>query len=371
MRILLIFMDYPPRMAGGTSVHIRSLAIALSRIGHEVHVLSADSTAPKEEILDGIHVHRVRRPFTLFSATAAKNLLPRVDVVHGQGICTFGHLLLNDFPTVVKIHGTWLEERRRYLELQNPNAGKRMDAVFMMDMYGRMDRFCVRACNHIICVSEAVRGEVHNYGIAPEKTSVIYNGLDAQLFETEEDVREELNLKGNVVLYAGRLEPHKGVEFLIRACRDLDAALLIVGKGSDSSRLSSLVDSLGMSGRTTFVGEVPHEQIARYYNTADVVVYPTLYEPLGNVVLESMASGKPIVASRTGGIPEILNDECGILVSPADEKELHRALDTLLNDESLRKEMGASGRNAVKKYSWENVARKTASICRDVIDSMT
>ena len=115
MRIALLSMDYPPRMAGGTTVHTRALALALLEQGHHVHVVAARTPeAPDEEVREGVRVHRVRNPYTAWSATCTGRLLKELDVVHGHGDNAYGHLKVRDFPTVVKMHSTWHAELERY-----------------------------------------------------------------------------------------------------------------------------------------------------------------------------------------------------------------------------------------------------------------
>lgn len=365
MRIGLLSMDYPPRMAGGTTVHTYQLAKALNEIGSEVHVVSASANAPSEEIREGIYIHRVKRPYTFFSSLRMRKLMKDLDIVHGHGTCSAGHLMLNKFPTVVKMHNTWLEEYNQYKQLKK-NVKKRVDTSMLMYLYVLMDRYCAQMADHLICVSNIIQHEVEKYGIPMEKTTVIHNGIDISEFRADEDLKEKLDLAGIVVGYIGRLEPHKGVEYLIRAAKHIRAKFLIVGDGTDRKRLTEIATKMGLSDKIVFTGYVPHKDIWKYYNTADIIVYPTLYEPLGNVVLEAMASGKPIIASNVGGIPEIFEKDCGYLIKPSVE-ELTQRLNVLLEDENLRKKMGEKGRKSVKKYSWVEVARKTLQVCEKVL----
>ncbi|MCK5560365.1 MAG: glycosyltransferase family 4 protein, partial [Thermoplasmata archaeon] len=366
-RIALLQMDYPPRMAGGTTIHTYQLANALNTIGNEVHVVAAaHPAAPKHEIKEGIHIYRVRRPYTAFSAVRTRKIMKGLDIVHGHGICAYGHLVINNFPTVVKMHNTWLGEYERYKELKG-NIAKKMDASTNMKYYIKMDKSCCRRADHLICISEIIKKETKRYDVPDDKMTVIHNGIDLKKFDTEENFRDELGLSGVVVGYIGRLEPHKGVEFLIEALRNLDGNLLLVGGGSDQKRLEGLVKKMGIKDRVKFTGYVPYHDIPKYYASIDIVVYPTFYEPLGNVILESMAAGKPIIASKVGGIPEIFQEGTGFLVKP-NTKTIQEKLKLLLDDEKLRKRMGAEGKKKVKCHSWEEVAKQTVNVCEKVLN---
>lgn len=366
LRLALLSMDYPPRMAGGTTIHTYQLAKALDSLGHEVHVVAASHpTVQKEEIVENIHIHRVRRPYSIFSAYKTRSLLKQLDIIHGHGICAYGHLLINKFPTVVKMHNTWLGEYERYKKL-NANVSRKMDSVTAMKMYVKMDKTCCARANHLICISKVIKKETKRYGILDNKMTVIHNGIDSEKFNIKTNYRNELNLSGPIVGYIGRLEPHKGVEHLIKAAKRINATFLVVGGGSDQNRLQSLTKKLGLEKKIKFTGYVQYEDIPRYYATVDIVVYPTLYEPLGNVILESMAAGKPIVTSAVDGIPEIFEPETGYLIE-ASATAIEEKLNILLEDDKLRQKMGELGKKKVKGHSWVEVAKRTVEVCEGVL----
>jgi glycosyltransferase involved in cell wall biosynthesis len=368
MKIALLSMDYPPRMAGGTTIHTYQLALALDSLGHQVHVVAASHPdTPREEIKENIHIHRVRRPYSVFSAYRTRSLLKDLDIIHGHGICAYGHLMLNKFPTVVKMHNTWLGEFERYKNLAgNTNVTRKMDSATMMRAYIKMDKTCCKRADHLICISEVIKAETEKYNIDHGKMTVIHNGIDFARFDIKDNYRAKLDLDGTVVGYIGRLEPHKGVESLIKAVKDLDTHLIIVGGGSDEGRLKGLVKKFGIEEKVKFTGYVPYDQVPKYYASVDIVVYPTLYEPLGNVVLESMAAGKPIIATNVDGIPEIFEEGTGFLIKP-EQTELEEKLRVLLMNEQLRKKMGEKGKEMVRGHSWVEVAKGTIKVCENVL----
>jgi glycosyltransferase involved in cell wall biosynthesis len=353
-------------MAGGTTIHTYQLARALNTLGHEVHVVAASHpTAPAEEISEDIIIHRVRRPYSVFSAFKTQKLLKDLDIIHGHGICSYGHLRLNKFPTVVKMHNTWLGEYERYKKLGG-NVARKMDSGTTMKMYIKMDKTCCIRADHIICISEVMKRDTGKYGINDNKMTVIHNGIDYKKFDCKSDYRNKLGLNGPVVGYIGRLEPHKGVEILIEAAKNINAKFLLVGGGSDQKRLERLVNKLKLQDKVMFTGYVPYDEIPNYYASVDIVVYPTLYEPLGNVVLEAMAAGKPIIASDVDGIPEIFEPDSGYLIKPK-VKMIEEKLRELVDDRKLREKMGSIGKNKVKGHSWSEVAKQTISVCENVL----
>ncbi len=365
MNIGMLSMDYPPRAAGGTTVHTYQMAKTFSETGHRPYVVAASHPdAPKEEH-GKVEVRRVGRPYTLFSALKAGRLRSNLDVVHGHGTCAYGFMHLYKFPTVIKMHSTWAEEYKRYKEMNRPTG--------LMKWYVRMDRYCATHAQEVIAISEVIKRETMRYGVPEEKITVIHNGIDAKPFLGASPGKEELGLNNGLVIgYIGRLAPHKGVIPLAKAFRELaqdheDISLLVVGDGPERSRMEDIISPLG---NAVFTGYVPHEQVPAYYATSDIIVFPTRYEPLGNVVLESMAAGKPLIASGTGGIPEIFNGKAGIMIEPPTEqdyKELKNGLEKLIGSASLRSSMSKVGRKEVKKYSWEKVCTKTAEVLESAL----
>lgn len=364
MNIGLLSMDYPPRMAGGTTVHTYQLARGLAELGHRPYVVSLrHKGCPREEHGD-VEVRRVPMPYTIFSALKMRSLTQEVDVVHGHGICSYGFMRLHRFPIVVKMHNTWLAEYALYRKMGLSTG--------LMRLYVHMDRFCATKAGALIAISHAVKDEVMRYGIPEEQITVIHNGIDLRSFENARSRKEELGIENAIVLaYIGRLVPHKGAFQVANAFAELtkrhdDVFLLIVGDGPERKRMEAVLVEL--MDKVRFTGFVEHELIPDYYATADIIVLPTIYEPLGNVVLESMAAGRPIIASMTGGIPEILPEECGILIDPpGDVSSTLEAMDQLVTSESLRKSMGRRAREEARKYSWEKVCTRTVEVLEGVL----
>lgn len=367
VRLALLSMDYPPRMAGGTTIHTRALALALLAAGHEVHVVAARADeAPDEEVREGVHVHRVRRPYTAWSGLRTGKLLKDIDVVHGHGTCAYGFMRLHDFPTVVKMHSTWRAETDRYKEI-----GGGASRLMAMRTYTRMERYCTRKADHLICITEAIARETQQgYGVPRERMTVVHNGVNVFGFSAAAHLRdltrEQLGLESTTVAYVGRLELHKGVHDLIEAAKDLDVELLILGDGSRREELEAQARSAGV--KATFTGFIDHADMPRHYAAADIVCHPSLYEPLGNVVLESMAAGRPIVAADSGGLGEVFEPGTGALVQPGDVPAIHEALERLVEDEGAREAAGRKGLETAPRYGWEKVAEATLAACERVLE---
>lgn len=209
----------------------------------------------------------------------------------------------------------------------------------------------------------------HELGVPPERTRVIYGGADPRRYAPDSSIGRA------GVLFVGRLTPHKGVDRLIQALPS-GARLAVVGSTGHDPRLPErdyprLLRRLAAAHDVRYLGSVSDEDLPHLYRTAAVLALPsverTCYgrwvgvsELLGLAVLEAMASGTPVVASRIGGVAEIVQDGVtGFLVTPGDTAELSARLDQVLSDTILARRLGAAAREMVlDRFTWEAVAER-------------
>lgn len=200
----------------------------------------------------------------------------------------------------------------------------------------------------------------------PGDYRIIPNGIDTQQFCLDAPQRKEFADGKINILFVGRLEQRKGLGYLLNACAKIKNSLpnfrlIAVGPGTVLRlRYEKLVKDMGLTDNVVFVGFVPSDELPSYYRSADIFCAPaTGGESFGIVLLEAMACGKPVVATNIQGYAGVLaHGEEGLLVPPRDEESLAHALLSLLNDKSLRLQMGAKGRTKAEKYSWPNIARQ-------------
>ncbi len=199
------------------------------------------------------------------------------------------------------------------------------------------------------------RSVVEDYGCAPERVACVFAGTHVRPATTE--IIDASRFSDRHILFVGVDWERKGGPVLLEAFRKLrntfpDLRLTVVGCSPD-------IHERGVD----IVGQVPLEEVARYYRSASVFCLPTLNEPFGLVLLEAFSYGLPIVATRIGAIPEIVTqDESGYLVSPQDSRELAHALELLLADPARCERFGAFGRNSLAhRYSWEDTSLKLAT----------
>jgi starch synthase len=220
----------------------------------------------------------------------------------------------------------------------------------------------------------------------PATVHVVHNGIDTTLYRpdhgTDALTRIGVDPDRPFVLFVGRITRQKGVPHLLRAVRDIDpAAQVVLCAGAPDTpeidrEFRELFQELSAVREGVFwiPQMLPRPDVIQLLTHAAVFVCPSVYEPLGIVNLEAMACGTPVVASRVGGIPEVVEDgKTGVLVSLNDdsgifEADLARALDSVIGDPEAARRMGDAGRErAVGEFGWDAVARRTVGLYEEII----
>lgn len=233
------------------------------------------------------------------------------------------------------------------------------------------ERALMASARRIIAFSAHERDAMVNlYGADPRRIALAPCGVDLSLFRPleQERARAILGLNGErVFLYVGRLEPLKGLELLLRLPAHLDTCakirVLVVGGGpgdqEEVDRLRSHAKALNVDEVFDFVGMVEQSDLPVYYNAADVCVVPSYYESFGLTALESMACGTPVVASRVGGLPDVIqHGRTGYLQSWRCPEAFANSLEMIVSSPSLRQSMGRAARRRAEGMGWDRVAAK-------------
>lgn len=201
-----------------------------------------------------------------------------------------------------------------------------------------------------------------------QKIEIIPNGVDIQMFKPAEEKQNECVR----ILSVSRLTPRKGLRYLIQAMKILaekdisqKIKLWVVGDGDEKNALEQLANELSISHTIKFLGRISHENLAPYYSEADIFCLPSLNEGMSNTVLEALATGMPIVATKTGGTEELVRDgENGFFVAQKSAQDLAEKLKRLINNETLRKSFGQASRKRAEAMSWKNAAEKYVELYR-------
>jgi D-inositol-3-phosphate glycosyltransferase len=235
-----------------------------------------------------------------------------------------------------------------------------------------VERECIAAADGIIAFTgEEKDNLIGIYGAREDSVTIIPAGVDLVLFHPvgKAKARRQLgfDLESKLLLFAGRLDPIKGVDILLNSMTCLteagDVHLLVVGGdtvgGGEMARLVALAGELGITDKVTFLGAIEHERMPLFYNAADVCVVPSYHESFGLAALEALACGTPVVAARVGGLATIIIDgETGYLLNELSPEALARCLRLILEGGALRERMGEAAVLSAGDYTWPAVARR-------------
>lgn len=345
MRVTMVNKYYPPHL-GGIEYHVRDLANALAAGGHGVRAIVAnEGPVTLTETLDGVDVTRLGRTFAISSAPVAFGMArvlraeatrsEPADVLHLHSPYPWGELewlrARPGVPTVLTYHSDIVRQR---LMLKGY-------APFLRRVLDRVD----------LVIATSPDMVEHSEFLAPiaEKCRVVPFGIDVDAFASTPEIEAraaELRAAHErpVVLFVGRLIYYKGVDVLVRAMADVDADLVLVGKGPLRPELEALAASLGIADRVTFAEPLGFAELVAHYHAADIFCLPSVArsEAFGLVQLEAHASGTPVVSTTlTTGVPFVNPDGVtGLTVPPSDAPALARALATLVGDPALRERLG-------------------------------
>lgn len=262
---------------------------------------------------------------------------------------------IHGLPTVTTLYGAEL-----FIGRQNP-------------LLKRLLVRTMRASERVVAISPAT-AQTGVQLAAGKEIAVIPDGIDIQRFSPRNrgvEIRHRLGLADcRIVMTCGRMVERKGFQYLVSAMpgivsRMADAKLIIIGDGPQKTKLQALASSLGVTDKVVFCGFVSAEDLPGYYAACDVFVLPSITdnwgdtEGSGTTVLEAMATGKPVIGTRVGGIPYALRTGCGFLVDEKDPSQLEDTIVRVLSDRDMAERLGIAGRGVVEgTFSWDIVTRQ-------------
>lgn len=380
MKVCLVTNIFPPDFVGGPGEVVYNLQKYLLEQGIETYVFTCgldDKRYPKtirtygsKQLFPAIsplyfkQINRLQFDIINFHGESGMGIAPLVYLERASKIITTLHseiLTESKVTKAVKISGSVIER---------PSSEEWLIKNFLslIKLTGTYMELAVS--DRIIAVSEKTREDfLRQHQISKDKITVIHNGVDCEKFSPKisgESVRTTYSLGDSpLILTIGGNILLKGTIFALFAMskivKDLPKVkLIVVGvHEKNRERLYPIIKNLGILDNVILVDRVPNYAMPLYYASSDVVLLPSLSENFPVVALEAMSSGKPVVASKVGGIPELLsNNQDGILVSPGNVEQLVEALLQLLENPSLRRRMGNMGRKIVEeKYDWKKIGQ--------------
>ena len=393
VRVDLLSKEYPPEIYGGAGVHVAELTRVLRpHIDVQVRAFGADR--------DEAGTHSYRPPAELAHANAALSTMGTdlliaqdcegADLVHSHTwYANFaGHLasLLHGMPHVLSAHS---------LEPLRPWKAEQLGGGYRLRSFA--ERTAYEAAAGIIAVSGGMRADILRAypSVDPARVHVVHNGIDIDTWSPNPDTSaltaRGIDPEAPTIVFVGRITRQKGLPYFLRAMREVprEVQLVLCAGAPDTpeiaAEVSGLVDELAAErGNVHLISEMlPRHELTQVLTHATTFVCPSIYEPLGIVNLEAMACGIPVVASATGGIPEVVVDgETGYLVEleqaqdgtgtplhpEAFVADLAAALTRMVGDPQRAREMGeASRRRAAEHFAWTSIAERTLEVYRTVL----
>ncbi|PEX06322.1 glycosyl transferase family 1 [Bacillus cereus] len=370
--ILMVSHDYLPNI-GGVAVYVHEMSKALSKLGHNVTILTqyrSEYFKVQESYHNGIRILRV--PISrlrklddwqyIFRMRKLINTLQKneeIDVIHW-------HTLNKDSKVMDKVRFEGIEVYTNHLSWFR-----------MLYKQGNFKKIysLIKNPDYIICPSREIQKMSADL-FGNEKVRYLPNGVNLDEFDESKnkslEIRKEqgIPLEDNVIVTTNRMEPIKGMIYFIDAIPEIlrkhpNTTFLILGDGSLQKKLMKRVCAQHIDhSKVIFIGRVPNIEMKNWMTVADVYVQPSLMEGCSIAIIEAMACAKAIVASNIGGNPDIINhEESGLLVNPKSSIELQEAINYLLLHPQRRKELGAKAREKVENHlNWSALARQVSII---------
>jgi starch synthase len=395
----ILTREYPPNVYGGAGVHVVELVRALRARGDiDTRVRAFGEPVPEEgttgyAALPQLGAANPAVQTMGVDLTMAGDCVG-ADLVHSHTwYANFGgHVasLLGGMPHVVTAHS---------LEPMRPWKAEQLGGGYRLSSF--VERTAYEAADAVIAVSEGMRQDVLKAypSVDPDRVKVVHNGIDSQQWQRHRDPdtvrRHGVDPDRTSVIFVGRITRQKGLPYLLRACAELppDVQLVLCAGAPDTPEIMAEVESLMADLRATRQGVVwipemlPRSEVVALLSAATVFACPSIYEPLGIVNLEAMACELPVVATATGGIPEVVVDgETGWLVpieqqqdgsgTPLDPDrfvaDLAAALNDAVSDPARADRMGLAGRRrAEESFSWATIGERTNQVYLDVLRRRT
>jgi len=378
----MITKEWPPHIYGGAGVHVSNLVTALAEISDiatKVHCFG-----PRREDAVNYELHGDLASINpalqalLIDSDIASHL-GSVDIAHSHtwyaNLAGYLASKMYNIPHVVTAHS---------LEPLRPWKAEQLGGGYQISSWA--EKISYESADAIIAVSDGMRADVLAAypQIDPNKVHTIRNGINTLKFKPEKDcsILEKLGIDKPYALFVGRITRQKGLAHLLRAWRQVssDYSLVLAAGSPDEPAIGAEVEQLIAElsverGNIHWIKEMlPHKELTSLLTHAQAFLCPSIYEPLGIVNLEAMACETAVVASRVGGIPEVVADgETGLLVDFSNQHEIFEtnfaaAINAVMSDSSLANRFGKAGRErAISEFGWDKVAVQTTNLYRSVI----
>lgn len=403
------YVQYPAPLGktdtGGQITYLFELSKALGEKGIKVDIFTRqfDNQPAEEEIFKNVKIIRipsgpdkfvVKEKIYEYTEDFVENFMHYIqkkgkeyDIIHSHywdgGYIGMHLARVLDIPHLFTPHslGKW---KKMEMSIEDTPPQK-LKPIYRYHLRIAAEQKIINKADAILLQAESLRIKIlKDYIVDFEKLFVIFPGTDTKIFNSKKTKYDsQVKLKDNSILTVSRMVPNKGIDRLIDAAnlikKNVPFHIYIAGGGSNEQgseeenmfreKVKSLVKKYHLSERVSFIDHIPGELLPAYYRKADILVYPSRYEPFGIVPLESMASGTATIVSNVAGCREVVVDGLnGYTVNPHDRKELAKIIEKLLKDSKLRKKIGENAEFTIKEnYTWEIAADEFIKLYKDLL----
>ncbi|MCO5383572.1 MAG: glycosyltransferase family 4 protein [Methanosarcina barkeri] len=364
MKIAQICPRYSPDI-GGVETHVKEISERLVKAGHDVEVITTDPTGKlnKRDVINGVKVIR----FGSFAPGNAYYFAPQIyfylkkhnyDVIHAHSY----HALPAFFASLGRYHGKFVF---------TPHYHRHGHTTFrnlLHKPYRLLGKMIFSRADSVICVSEYEKELVESDFKVAAKTVKIPNGINLKEFENLKQRRkspEEKTGREKTLLYVGRLEEYKGVQYIIQSLPELQGfRLRVVGKGPYEVELRSTAKSLGVERRVEWLKDLSRKELLECYTNADIFLMLSSHEAYGITVAESLAAGTPCIVAKGSALEEFVDgNACVGIQMPITAKKVVKAV------RDLEKEKREGGNCLKSVMDWNEVAERTIKVYEFTIQS--
>jgi glycosyltransferase involved in cell wall biosynthesis len=358
-RVALFSSEYPPHVYGGLGTHVAAITAALAgRVQFDLFVPAlGDYVADRP----GIRLHEVPVAPAANNVELWLNYCKAAVRVAKRAAVSFDLIHCHDWMTTVagiKLRSSIGKPLVYNIHLPQSFIG-----------YKNLENLGLVNADLVLVNSRAIEQELKACELPLPPVEVVPNGVDLETFRPGADWPAD----DGYVLFVGRLVAQKGVTFLLEALsvvlqRCPETRLIVVGDGELDLFFKRITRYLGIPHRVTFLDWTTGPDLVALYQRSKFVVVPSYYEPFGIVALEAMACGRPVIASRIGGLAEIVNDGVnGFLVEAGNHLQLAQRMVHLIQDRERREAMGQAARERATAFSWDRVAAQTLALYESII----
>lgn len=365
----VISTQLPPEE--GIGYYVYNLSQQLLDHGHRVTVLTRGGLTTERLKYDGIEI--LRLPFVpaypvhvdvhgKFVDRALASMEEDLDVVHLHS--PLPPAVDTPLPTVATVHTSVVEDAK---EMQEGRLGEVYYKLLARVTSRRIIQRQCDAADRVTTVAHSVADELDEY-YGVDDALVFGNAVDIDEFDADAPAAD-----GDYVLYVGRFHHRKGIADLLDAAAEVldahDVEFRFVGKGPLEGKMHDRAADLGIADRTEFLGHVDRERLVALFRGATVFALPSHYEGLPTTMLEAMAAGAPVVATRVSGVPDVVDDgENGLLVPSREPSRLADGIGRLLADPDLRDRLSTAGRRTIiDNYTWDSIGAEFEALYRDLL----